>query len=97
MRLGVLPAGQSIDGRQQQIATSRRLPASPSSEMLLSRRALFFQHGITLLDQPVELLLLLSNALRCSFLILCAGEPGSLFSQLPQIVLQYRDAVVEFR
>ena len=61
------------------------------------RASLFFQQGVTLLDQSVELLLLLSNPLRCSLLILRAGGPGSLFSQLPQIVLQYCDAVVEFR
>jgi hypothetical protein len=58
---------------------------------------LFFQHGITLFDQSVELLLLLSNALRRSFFILCAGGPGSLFDHLSHIVPQYRDAVVEFR
>jgi hypothetical protein len=84
----------AADGKPQRPGHFRHLPAAKC----WSRAApLFFQHGVTLFDQPVELLLLLSNALRRSFLILCAGEPGSLFSQLPQIVLQYRDAVVEFR
>jgi hypothetical protein len=58
---------------------------------------LFFQDGVTRLDQLVELLLLLGDPLGGSFFVLCAGRPGSLFDQLSQIVLKYRDAVVEFR
>jgi hypothetical protein len=58
---------------------------------------LFFRYGVALFDQSVELLLLLSNPLRRSFFILRAGGPGGLFDQLPQIVPQYRDTVVEFR
>jgi hypothetical protein len=56
----------------------------------------FFRHGITLCDQLIELLLLLSNALGCPFFILRARGCGSLFDQLPKIVANYRDAVVEF-
>lgn len=70
----------------------------PAGAKCWSRASLlFFQHGVTLLDQPVELLLLPSNPLRCSFFILCAGGSSSLFNQLSHIVLQYRDAIVEFR
>ena len=57
---------------------------------------LFFQHGVALFDQPFKFLLLLKNALRCSFFILRARRCSSLFNQLPDIVLKYPDAVVEF-
>jgi hypothetical protein len=58
---------------------------------------LFFQHRVALFDQFVELLLLLGNPLGCPFFILSARRPGSLFNQLSHIVLNDRDAVVEFR
>jgi hypothetical protein len=58
---------------------------------------LFLQQGVTLFDQFVELLLLLGNPLGCPFFILGTRRPGSLFNQLSQIVLNDRDAVVEFR
>jgi hypothetical protein len=70
---------------------------SPGAKCWSRASLLFLQHGVTLLDQPVELLLLLSNPLRCSLFILRAGESSSLFNQLSHIVLQYRDAIVEFR
>jgi hypothetical protein len=60
-------------------------------------RLLFLQDDVTRLNQSVELLLLLGDARGRSFLVLRARSPGGLFSQLPEIVLQYRDAVVEFR
>ena len=41
--------------------------------------SLSFQHGVTLLDQLFEFLLLLSNALRGSLFILRAGRCSSLF------------------
>ena len=53
-------------------------------------------NGVTLLDQSVQLLLLLSNPLGCSFFILRARRGGGLFDQLPDVVPQYGDAVVEF-
>jgi hypothetical protein len=58
---------------------------------------LLFQQGVTLLDQLVELFLLLGNPIGRSFFILRAGRAGGLFDQLSQVVLKYRDAVVEFR
>ena len=59
--------------------------------------ALFSRHGVTLFDQRVELLLLLSDPFGCSFFILCARRSSSLFNQLSHIVSKYRDAIVEFR
>src|SRR5437762_2448113 len=59
------------------------------------RCALFFAPGIPLLDQSIELILLLSDALRRSLFVPCARRSRGLFGQLPDIVAQDSNAVVE--
>jgi hypothetical protein len=90
-------AEPSLDGRYRKPQRPGDFQYLPGAKCWSRASPLFFQHGVTLFDQPVELLLLLSNPFRCSFFILCAGGSSSLFNQLSHIVLQYRDAVVEFR
>jgi hypothetical protein len=76
---------------------SRRIQTKRIVGVLQSRASLlFFRHGVTLFGELFELLLLLSDALGCSFFILGAGRRGGLFNQLSDIVSKYRDAVVEF-
>jgi hypothetical protein len=48
---------------------------------------LFLQQRVTLFDQLIELFLLLGDPLGGSFFIPSARRPGSLFNQLPHIVL----------
>lgn len=73
-----------------QIVDNVRLGARSRASLL------FFRHGVALFDELFELLLLLSDALGCSFFILRARRRSGLFNQLSDIVSKYRDAVVEF-
>jgi hypothetical protein len=70
--------------------------ASPGNEMSVPRLAALFQPGVTRFDQLFEFFLLLSNALGRPLFIPRARRRRSLFNQLPDIALKYRDAVVEF-
>ena len=67
-----------------------------SRARLLFDHQLFDRQGVTRLDQPVEFFLLLRHAPGCSFFILRARRGGGLFDQLPDVVPQYSDTVVEF-
>jgi hypothetical protein len=96
-QISKLPVRQIVDGRYRKPQRPGDFQYFPGAKCWSRASPLFFQHGVTLLDQPVELLLLPSNPFGCSFFILCAGGSSSLFNQLSHIVLQYRDAIVEFR
>src|SRR5882757_7253619 len=77
-----------------QVASASRVSRQEANAVL--RLAAVFQQGVTRFDQLFEFFLLLRNAIGCPLFIPRARRRSSLFNQLPDIVLKYRDAVVEF-
>src|SRR5208283_1075521 len=57
----------------------------------------FLQQRIPLLDQPIKLLSLLRDAVRVALLILGARKRRGLLDQLPDIVANNGDAILDFR
>jgi hypothetical protein len=75
---------------------SRHNKARDALRQLPSRHASFLRTAVTLRNKLVELVCLLSDAIRGSLFILTAGRGRRLFDKLPKIVSQDRDAIVEF-
>src|SRR5207237_10218190 len=60
-------------------------------------RRLFLGPGVAFPGQALQLFILLAEAVGDARFVLFAGGSGSLFDQLPNIVFQNPDPVVQFR
>jgi hypothetical protein len=56
---------------------------------------LFLHQVVTRFEQPIQLFALLRDAIGVTLLGLATRETGGLFYQLTDIVLKYRDTIVE--
>src|SRR6476620_2574638 len=61
-----------------------------------ARRPLRLKPGVALPGQPVQLFILLAEPVSNAGLIPFAGSRGGLFDQLPDVVFQDPDPIVEF-
>ncbi len=64
---------------------------------MASRIGSFLRTAVTLCNELIEFVCLLSDAIGGPLFILTAGRSRSLFDKLPKVVSQDGDAIVEFR
>jgi hypothetical protein len=74
-----------------------RISRDPLALPTLRYEALLLRAAIAFLDQLVEFVGLLGDAVRGPLFVLAAAGSSRLFDQLSKVVSQDRNAIVEFR
>ena len=92
-KCGIIRINCWIQARDRRGYAERHSPRRAQANPAI---ASFLQQRIALLDQPIELFILLRETIRVALLILGPRKRRGLLDQLPDIVANNRDAILDF-